>query len=111
DVFLFSTGQSGTAPGALDRILDWTAGADRLHFIGLADATRTTYLELTAADYGAAKILADSQIAAGNNYVAVQVGGDVILFVDSASNNGAADDAVMLVGRTLADIDYANIVS
>lgn len=111
DLFLFSTGQSGVTPGAPDQILDWTGGADRIHFIGLVGATRTTYLELNAADYGSAKMLADSQVAAGNNYVAVQVGGDVVLFVDSANNNGAADDAVMLVGRTLADIDYANIVS
>ncbi len=114
DRFVFASGHSGTTEGSLDRILDWTGGRstspiDHIAFVGLASATPTTYLELTAGSYGAAKALADNQIAAGNNYVAVQIGGDVVLFVDSGNNNGTAEDAVVLVGRTLADIDYTNI--
>ena len=115
DTFQFSVGHSGTTEGSLDRILDWTGGRstgppDHIAFAGLASATPTTYLELKAANYGAAKLLADVQIAAGNDYVAVQIGADVVLFVDSGSNNGTAEDAVVLVGRTLADIDYTNLI-
>ena len=56
----------------------------------------------------AALSFANGQIAAGQNYVAVQVGADVIIFADSAGNDGTADSAVMLVGRTLADIAFGN---
>lgn len=116
DRFVFASGHSGTAEGLLDRILDWSGGrsgapADQFHFLGIAGATPTTYLELTVSTYAAAKVLADSQIAAGNNFVAVQIGADVVLFVDTGANNGTAEDAVVLVGRTLADIDYTNIVA
>ena len=116
DRFQFSAGHSGTTEGTVDRILDWAGGrsggpVDQIDFIGLAAATPTTYLELTASSFGAARALADGQIAAGNNYVAVQVGADVVLFVDSGNNNGVADDALILVGRTLADIDYTNIAA
>ena len=56
-------------------------------------------------------LLADIQISAGNNYVAVRVGGDVVVFVDSGNNNGTAEDAIVLVGRTLADVEPANFVT
>ena len=42
--------------------------------------------------------------------VAVQVGSDVIVFADNGNDNGGFDDAVILVGRTLADISGANIL-
>src|SRR4051812_1953244 len=48
--------------------------------------------------------------AATVNFVAVQVGADVVVFADSAGNNGTADDAITLVGKTLADIQGANII-
>jgi len=41
--------------------------------------------------------------------VAVQVGGDVVVFADTDANN-TADTAVVLVGRSLTDIDSTNIV-
>jgi len=113
DVFLFSAGQSGLVPASLDRIVDWTGGSrtspvDHIDFSNLAGAVPLTYLELTAGDFAAAKSLADLQIASGYDYVAVQVGADVVVFVDSAANNGGADDALVLVGRSLADVDYVN---
>jgi hypothetical protein len=43
------------------------------------------------------------------DYVVVQVGGDVVVFADTGALN-TADDAVVLVGRTLADISADNIV-
>ena len=71
----------------------------------------TNYTEITASTYDEALAAAGGLIAAGTiNFVAVQVGADVVLFVDTANNNGTADDAVVLVGRTLADISSANIV-
>ena len=54
--------------------------------------------------------LANSQIAGGVvDYVVIQVGSDVVVFCDTAGNNGSAEDAVVLVGRTLADIGAGNI--
>ena len=44
------------------------------------------------------------------NYVAVQVGADVLLFADSLNNNGGADTAARIVGRSLADIAFSNII-
>jgi hypothetical protein len=34
----------------------------------------------------------------------------VVVFADTGNNNGTAEDAVVLVGRTLADISAANVV-
>lgn len=105
----FQSAVPGSAAG-LDRITDW-ASEDRLFF---ADGSNTpagagtagNYVESTQADYAAALTFANGQIAAGQNYVAVQVGADVIVFADSASDNGTADSAVMLVGRSLTDIAF-----
>jgi hypothetical protein len=55
--------------------------------------------------------MANTQFGA-NDIVAIQVGSDVVVFADS-NNSGtltAADNAVVLVGRTLTDIDSSNIV-
>lgn len=110
DQFQFFQSAVPTTAAGLDRITDW-ASEDRLFF---ADGSNTpagagtagNYVESTQADYAAALNFANGQIAAGQNYVAVQVGADVIVFADSAANNGTADSAVMLVGRTLADIAF-----
>jgi len=110
DVFRAAVGQSG------DTILDWSS-EDRLIF---ANGELTpTYLEATAADSSAAGTLATNAIASGQaNFVVVQVGPDVLVYVDSKNDNfpntsgsSAADDFVRLVGRTLADIDIANFAT
>ena len=44
-------------------------------------------------------------------FVAVAVGTDVVVFADTANDGGVADDAVILQGRTLADISIADIAS
>jgi Ca2+-binding RTX toxin-like protein len=110
DLFQFYQSAVPTAASGLDRISDW-ASEDRLFFADGSNApagagTAGNYVESTQADYAAALSFANGQIANGQNYVAVQVGADVIVFADSASNNGSADSAVMLVGRTLADIAF-----
>jgi len=40
-----------------------------------------------------------------------QVGADVVVFADTTAGGGltAGDDAVVLVGRSLTDIDFTNI--
>jgi len=108
DTFAFLAGDSGVTSGALDQILDW-ATEDRLAF-GRA-STNSDYIETTATAYSEALALANAQIASGAaNYVTVQVGSDLVIFADSRDDNGAADDAVVLVGRTLADVSASNIV-
>ena len=66
------------------------------------------YIELSASTYDAALTLANTQ-AGTNTYVVVQVGSDTVVFVDQDGDHDI-DDAVTLVGRTLADISAANIV-
>jgi Ca2+-binding RTX toxin-like protein len=111
DLFQFFQSAVPSAAAGLDRIIDW-ASEDRLFFADGSNApvgagTAGNYVESTQADYAAALSFANGQIAAGAiNYVAVQVGADVIVFADSAGNNGTADSAVMLVGRSLADIAF-----
>ena len=110
DVFRAAVGQSG------DTILDWSS-EDRLIFAN--GELAPTYLEATAADASAATTLATSAIGSGQaNFVVVQVGPDVLVYVDSKNDNfpnssgsSAADDFVRLVGRTLADIDIANFAT
>jgi hypothetical protein len=96
---------------------------DILHFTdaSLTPATVGTgtagslYIEGTATDYASATTLADTRFGQGFHVVAVQVGGDVVVFADTsnattnAANLDAGDDAVVLVGRSLTDIDYTNI--
>ncbi len=93
-----------TAAG-LDRITDFTHGEDHIDLHGLSlDEGELGKLE--APDYASALAAANAQLADGQvDAVAVQVGGDVIVFGDTSHANHA-DAAVILVGRTLADIGY-----
>ncbi|HEX7945219.1 MAG TPA: calcium-binding protein, partial [Phenylobacterium sp.] len=112
DAFVFAAGDSGVVSGQVDQVTDWQAG-DRLVFP--TSATVGDYVELTATSYEDALALANTRIASGAaNFVAVEVGSNLLLhsvyvFADSANNNGAADDAVMLLGRALDDIDFSAI--
>jgi hypothetical protein len=71
----------------------------------------SNYTETTATDFNDAITQANNHLGTGI-YVAVQVGADVIVFADTNASGTitAADDAVTLVGKTLADIDFSNIV-
>uniref|UniRef100_UPI00398304FD hypothetical protein n=1 Tax=Phenylobacterium sp. TaxID=1871053 RepID=UPI00398304FD len=107
DTFVVSVvGNSSTAIGVWDIITDWN-DTDTIDFQGIVAGS---YAEATAADFTAAVTLANAAIAGGTDVVAVQVGADVIVFADSANNNGTADDAVALIGRTLADIDSGSFI-
>ena len=109
DLFIFDQ-DSPPVVGQMDTITDWQSSDGLSFFFG--PTVPSSYVESTAADFASAKTFANAQIASGTvEYVAVQVGADVIVFADSHSNHGVAGDAVTLAGRTLSDIDASNIVT
>lgn len=88
---------------ARDLITDWEPG-DRLTFAGLS-VTSANFAKTTAASSTAALEAANALIGAGTiDVVAVEVGGNVMVFADTLQNNGEADDWVTLTDRSLADI-------
>lgn len=93
------------APADPISVLDWESG-DRLQF---AFGSAVNYREITADSYAAAFDAAQAAAAAaqGSQYVAVQVGADVVVFGFGA---GAEAASVILTGRGLADISAANFV-
>jgi len=104
---VFHVAGFASSAGGLDQIFDFTRHEDTLVFQGLSvdegDLTRGT-----ADDFAGALAFANSQIADhGFSVVAVQVGGDVIVFGDVAGKDHA-DTGVVLVGRTLADVSYSD---
>jgi Ca2+-binding RTX toxin-like protein len=132
DIFAFSFNDSNGVAGAIDQIRDWTGGVNFLHFGSTASLTQIqtdianhtnagtnlNYLETTATDFNDAINQANAHLGSGK-FVAVQIGGDTVVFADdnNAGNTGAsdghitsADSAVVLVGRTLADIDFSSII-
>ena len=105
DVIVIGQGQS--LAGQTDVVSDWNSG-DTIQFAHVAGDT-STYAEGMAGDFASATTMANGLIASGAaNVVAVQIGSDVAVFADSADNNGTQDDAVVLTGRTLADVSGAN---
>ena len=109
DTYAFARGDSGVTAGQLDVVSDWSSD----DFLGFANGAATTsnYVEASAASYAEALTLANAQIGAGAaDFVAVAVGSDVVVFADTGGDNGTADDAVVLMGRTLADVASANLI-
>jgi len=108
---------SGTAPsvGPEADIVDWETH-DTLHFdaVGIFGASAIlplSYSEFVADDYASALAIANEHISAsGAIYVAAQVGSDVYVFADTGDPADGADVALLLVGRTLADIGLSNFV-
>jgi Ca2+-binding RTX toxin-like protein len=116
DRFQLWSGDSGVVATQLDRITDWAGGEDHLFFgnggagTGVGAGSSANYVEGRAADHASALYYANTQVVGGAiDYVAVQVGGDVVVFADTGQNNGAADSAVLLVGRSLSDIAFAHL--
>jgi Ca2+-binding RTX toxin-like protein len=114
DTFSFAPHTSSITLGSQDQILDWES-SDKLQFVhGAGSAGNfTEYAGPQVTDYASAVTFAQN-ISTGFqslHYVAVQVGGDVVIFSgngEPAPNETA--DAVVLVGRSLSDINYTNIV-
>lgn len=98
-------------PHTADVIGDWESG-DSLHFapISIYGAQTGEYAEVVSDTFEHALVVANAQVMHGAIYVAAQVGADVIVFAqtDGDVTNGA-DMAVILAGRTLADIDFGNL--
>jgi Ca2+-binding RTX toxin-like protein len=92
------------------RVLDWSAN-DKVLIPQNVDHGHILYSEATAASFGAACALFQ-QSGYGDHVMAIQVGADVIVFA-AANSNPDPDlieiDAVVLVGRTLADIDATKL--
>jgi hypothetical protein len=116
DVFRIADAQSVTTGGLSDVISDWTT-EDALQFTTgaltpIGAGTLANYVEITGvASFAEALAIANAQIGGTLvNYVAVQVGADVVVFADSNNDNGTADSAVVLAGKTLNDISVANII-
>jgi len=101
DRFVFGGEDSPAA--TRDVITDWSSD-ERIVFTAFG-----AYQEASAPDAG--RGYADSLVAAGARFVAMQTPDGVILYVDSAGNGGTAESAVLLSGRTLADISAANVGS
>jgi len=127
DVFIVSAGDTLASDGpstptlGITQIRDWTS-SDLLDF-GLAKGTSANFSETTATDFNDAIVQANNHLGQGD-FVAVQVGTDVIVFADTntfTSNSTpptlgvsdhhitSDDDAVTLVGKTLADITFGNL--
>jgi hypothetical protein len=105
---------TGPNEGHDDLITDWNGAEDRISFhqVSIYTILPRAYSEFVAADYAEAFRIAEEHIAfTGAQYVAAQVGDDVVVFADT---NGTAADgadiAVVLVGRTLDDIDLTNFI-
>lgn len=107
--------KTGPSVGVDAEIGDWEAG-DTLSFaevsiFGVADTSilPRSYSEFVTDSYAEALRIANEHIsAAGAKYVAAQVGGDVYVFADLGDPEDGADIAVLLTGRTLADIGLSN---
>lgn len=107
DFFVFAVGDSPAVEGVFDHIADWTsfdrldlrgAGSDTRAFVAVNDAAIDTFQEAKAA---AAAKYADPNLPT-LAYVAVQVGGDVLVFY----NEGA--DVVQLDGASTASLTAGN---
>jgi Ca2+-binding RTX toxin-like protein len=121
DTFRFAAGDSpATSVAGRDQILDWTGGGatavDTLVFGDGGQVTAanhpTTYAEITATNLTDAATKVAAAFGQHFQVVAVQVGSDVVVFADAGATAGAldaADAAVVLVGRSLTDIDFNNI--
>jgi len=107
DTFVVA-GVAGSAE-SLDHILDFTGGSDSLKFSGGPAATDANFATATATDYATAITAAFTATSGGAAYVAVQVGGDVIVFADTSGVPGNIEDAVVLVGRSLSDVSSGDI--
>ncbi|HEY0647417.1 calcium-binding protein [Phenylobacterium sp.] len=94
-------------------IQDWEMH-DTLHFpevtiFGASAILPLSYSEFVADSYALALAIANEHISAsGAKWVAAQVGANVYVFADLGDPADGADSAVLLVGRTLADIGLDN---
>ncbi len=92
----------------LDQVTDFTSGEDRLLF-GAKAGDDAEFATAEADDFETAREAADAAVADGATYVAVQVGQDVIVFADADPEHEGAEQAILLVGRSLTDVALADL--
>lgn len=110
DVFQFYTSASNNVTDArTPRIVDWAA-EDRIQFHTNFAGQRPGYEERSATSFDAAVTLATETLKNVNNtIVSIQVGGDVLVFSGLGFGSGIYK-AVLLSGRSLADISGDNFI-
>ena len=104
---VFHGGHPGPATTtALSSVTDFVTGVDKLE-LGHEAATAANFLKTTAADAAAALTAANALFAAGTaEYVAVQVGANVLVF--SEGHEGVAGDGIILTGVGLSGVAYTD---
>jgi|GEM_PF-2932860 len=108
DTFVIDSLRGAKTAGALDHVLDFTHGEDKLVFDDAPAATAAGFATATDTDFNAALADANAKMAAGADFVAVQVGGDVIVFADAVGEHHV-ESAVVLTGQTLAGVSVTDI--
>jgi Ca2+-binding RTX toxin-like protein len=109
DTFLID-GPAPTNFADLDRITDFTHDQDRLAFSDKISIAGSNLVSATESTYADALAFATHQITSGAaQIVTVQLGSDVVVFA-GANMDHTVDAAVLLVGKTLADIDQWDVV-
>lgn len=103
---LFRIESSPKTLNDLDRIADFTSGEDRIIFGDDLKPTETNVATATAADFKSALHEANLRMADDEiEFVLVQVGDDVIVFA-ADENASHPESAVLLVGRSLIDLNH-----
>jgi Ca2+-binding RTX toxin-like protein len=109
---IISTGRM-PARDQICEIRDWEHG-DTLRFaqVGIFHQGAGGFTPIQAPSYEWALDQANAHFKSGARVVAAQVGNDVFVFAETDDDVAdGADAAVLLVGRTLADIDASNIAA
>ena len=90
----------------LNRITHWET-SDHIQLRGKITADQ--YVERTSDTLFAAQTVAETALQGGAEVVAIQVGTDVVIYTD-VSAGASIHNAILLAGRTLADIASDNFV-
>lgn len=104
DTFVFASGDSDAS--APDTINDLTA-EDHILFTDGPAGDASNYAELETVDMLAVDILFAGE---GVRYVAMAVGGGVMLFADTGAEDATYDQVVLLAGANLSAIDASSIL-
>ena len=119
DLFTFTAGTSLDNANNAEVITDWNGANDSIHITGVAtngsaagaffkgDTTSASSIGL-----GVAQANTDMQANANSHYIALKVGGDVVVYIDTDNNGSitAADDAIVLQGKSLSDVTGGNFI-
>jgi Ca2+-binding RTX toxin-like protein len=107
-IVMNGTASLATSAG-LAVVADWSSG-DLIQLVDDVNQQRgAVFVTHTAADYAAGHALADADIASGAaSIVAVQIAGDVVVFAALPGVRVGAQEAILIQGRSLADVTVAN---